>query len=70
MDGTYYRFKEIMSLVEQNPNDMTLGGKVREYYWLNWKKQPSDPAQLKIKFPEDGLEEDPNIDEIAQRGYD
>lgn len=59
-----------MSLVEQNPNDMELGEKVRQYYWLHWKKQPSDPAQLKIEFPEDGLIEDPNIDDIARRGYD
>jgi hypothetical protein len=64
MDGTYHKFKKIMEMVEQYPNDFDLGGKVREYYWLNFKKEAADPAQLTIPFPEDDGETD-----IKTRGY-
>ncbi len=55
MDATYYRFRQIMKLVEEHPNDMQLGEKIREYYWTDWKKvsanhltPPVDPDQLKL----------------------
>lgn len=55
MDATYYRFRQIMKMVEEHPNDMELGEKVREYYWTDWKKEsgnyltpPVDPDQLKL----------------------
>ena len=38
MDGTYYKFREIMAMVELTPNDMELGEAVRSYYHTNYKK--------------------------------
>ena len=52
MDATYYKFKQIMELVEEYPNDFDLGGKVREIYW-NQRKEKQDPNQLEIEFPEE-----------------
>lgn len=70
MDGTYYKFKVIMQLVEQYPNDQELGAKVREEYWLNYKKNQQDPNQLRIDFPDDEIVEDKDIDSIAHRAID
>ncbi len=70
MDGTYYKFKVIMQLVEQYPNDQELGAKVREEYWLNYKKSQQDPNQLRIDFPDDEIVEDKDIDSIAHRAID
>ena len=70
MDGTYYKFKVIMQLVEQYPNDQELGAKVREEYWLNYKKNQQDPNQLRIDFPDDEIVEDTDIDSIAHRAID
>ena len=71
MDGTYYRFKEIMAMVEQFPNDMELGEAVRAYYWTNWKKVSHNHNQLKIEFPEDAVElKEEDIDKIARRAED
>ena len=70
MDGTYYKFKVIMQLVEQYPNDQELGAKVREEYWLNYKKNQQDPNQLRIDFPGDEIVEDKDIDSIAHRAID
>lgn len=70
MDGTYYKFKAIMQLVEQYPNDQELGAKVREEYWLNYKKNQQDPNQLRIDFPDDEIVEDKDIDSIAHRAID
>jgi hypothetical protein len=39
MDGTYYRFKQVMKLVEDTPNDSELGKKLREYYLKDWKPE-------------------------------
>lgn len=70
MDGTYYKFKQIMELVEQHPNDFDLGEKVREIYW-NQRKEQQNPNQLKIQFPEDITEiADDDIDKIARRAED
>jgi hypothetical protein len=70
MDGTYYKFKQIMELVEQHPNDFDLGEKVREIYW-NQRKEQQNPNQLKIQFPEDITEiADEDIDKIARRAED
>jgi len=57
MDGTYYKFREIMAMVELTPNDMELGEAVRSYYHTNYKKQ-QDPNQLTIQFPEEEVLED------------
>ena len=71
MDGSYYKFKTIMQLVEQYPNDQELGAKVREEYWLNYKKTKANPDQLKIEFPDDSIEIlDEDIDSIAHRALD
>lgn len=70
MEGTYYKFKVIMQLVEQYPNDQELGAKVREEYWLNYKKNQQDPNQLRIDFPDDEIVEDKDIDSIAHRAID
>lgn len=58
MDGTYYKFTEIMAMVELTPNDMELGEAVRSYYHTNYKKQQQDPNQLTIQFPEEEVLED------------
>lgn len=58
MDGTYYKFREIMAMVELTPNDMELGEAVRSYYYTNYKKQQQDPNQLTIQFPEEEILED------------
>lgn len=58
MDATYHRFRTIMKLVEEYPNDMELGEAVRSYYWTEWKKvsdnhlTPPSPNQLDL-FDED-----------------
>lgn len=71
MDGTYYRFRQIMALVEEFPNDFELGEAVRAYYWTNWKKESQNHMQLKIQFPEDTLEAtDEDIDKVARRAED
>jgi len=58
MDGTYHKFKEIMTMVELTPNDMELGEAVRSYYYANYEKQQQDPNQLTIQFPEEESLED------------
>ena len=72
MDGTYYKFKQIMELVEQYPNDFELGEKVREIYWTNYRKEAQDPNQLTIQFPEDIQSEisEADIDKVARRAED
>lgn len=55
MDKTYYKFKQIMALVEEFPNDQELGSKVREVYWTQ-KQTKADPNQLTIPFPKDPIE--------------
>ena len=62
MDATYHKFRTIMKLVEEYPNDMELGEAVRSYYWTEWKKvsdnhltppePPTNPNQLDL-FDED-----------------
>lgn len=37
MDSTYHKFREIMKIVESQPNDTQLGQKIREYYNRIWK---------------------------------
>jgi hypothetical protein len=70
MDGTYYKFREIMELVEKYPNDFDLGEKVREIYW-NQRREQQNPNQLKIEFPEDPVElQEEDIDKIARRAED
>jgi len=70
MDGTYYKFREIMELVEKYPNDFDLGEKVREIYW-NQRREQQNPNQLKIEFPEDTVElKEEDIDKIARRAED
>jgi len=69
MDGTYYKFRQIMALAEQHPNDMELGEKVREFYWAQ-KKTQANPNQLKIQFPDEEIIEDTDIDKIARRAED
>lgn len=70
MDRTYHKFSKIMTLVEQHPNDMELGQKVRELYWEQ-KQTKVDPNQLKIQFPEDSIViNDEDIDNIAHRAID
>lgn len=39
MDSTYHHFREIMKIVESQPNDTQLGVHIREYYNLKWKKE-------------------------------
>ena len=70
MDSTYHRFREIMKMVEQNPNDFDLGKEVRNYYWTEWKKisdnhltPPTSPNQLKMDFEE-------GIESVARLGED
>lgn len=43
-----------MDLVEQYPNNLDLGRKVRQFYWEIKESldSQSDPNQLKIQFPE------------------
>jgi hypothetical protein len=69
MDETYHRFRTIMKLVEEYPNDMELGEAVRSYYWTEWKKvsdnhltPPTNPNQLDL-FDED-------IENVARLGED
>ena len=70
MDGTYYRFTEIMELVMAHPNDMELGQKVREYYWNHWRKENKNTNKFKLEFPEDEPIIDADIDSIARRAED
>jgi len=37
MDSTYHKFREIMKIVESQPNDTQLGVHIREYYNRVWK---------------------------------
>jgi len=63
------KFTNIMKLVEQYPNDMELGEKVREIYWNNRKVE--DPNQLKIEFPVDPVHiTDTDIESFATRSED
>lgn len=69
MDATYHRFREIMKMVEEKPNDFDLGEAVRNYYWTEWKKvshnhlTPTNPNQL-------NLFEDPDRENVARLGED
>lgn len=70
MDATYHRFREIMRMVEEKPNDYDLGEAVRNYYWTEWKKvshnhltPPTNPNQL-------NLFDDPDRENIARLGED
>jgi hypothetical protein len=69
MDGTYYKFRKIMELVETFPNDMELGEAVRNYYWTNWQKQSQNHLQLKFDFGDEPII-DADIDSVARRAED
>ena len=62
--------QEIKRLVEDNPNDMSLGSKVRELYWRDYKNGTYNFISNQMNLFENENEDEDNRDDVAILGED